>query len=551
MKNEEKDLLSANIVPYDHKYAKSCLQYNIAHGFFKIRTDNVDLVWEKLVKYNYSKELFTLFPSRKEGTDIIVCKYVSRTPFLFCEKDEIDTLTLQPADKGFITLPWLKANIYVNLIILDGQPNERLIGCSRGFHFDRTIKEILAYYRPQYVWNNDSKNDRELPIIVDDIMKNKIYNYLDSKAGEINEYLIDKNGMVTSLARILNLTHCWHIDSAVPYNKYDVPNIITRYRIKGFKKHFDVAAELIRNTSQNEQTYINKVETEGNKAIIEVINIKSFPWWSSVVSKCKTIPELRYYIESNKEESIFLEDECIIDSDYRIYNAPINMDFNISGIDHYQFDNDSKILDTDTIFEKEQDYMQEALNVIKDRIDSKKFGTSDKVELNLKFLYEETVENGEIVTIITNTTEKTGNVDIDSVLNYIKSYKTVFGFDGDIRESIVVGDESKIKETTNLISIIRCQMGYAGLIPASNLSATKDIRYYVLNGLKSNEFGASVYFGNVMSHVMFTVTIETPETSKPVLSDKCIDELINVFKQTISDGYLSINRKKVTYERID
>ena len=223
----------------------------------------------------------------------------------------------------------------------------------------------------------------------------------------------------------------------------------------------------------------------------------------------------------------------------------------MSGIDHYQFDNDSKILDTDTIFEKEQDYMQEALNVIKDRIDSKKFGTSDKVELNLKFLYEETVENGEIVTLITNTTEKTGNVDIDSVLNYIKSYKTVFGFDGDIRESIVVGDESKIKETTNLISIIRCQMGYAGLIPASNLSATKDIRYYVLNGLKSNEFGASVYFGNVMSHVMFTVTIEAPETNKPDLSDKCIDELRNVFKQTISDGYLSINRKKVTYERID
>lgn len=78
MKNEEKDLLSANIVPHNHKYAKSCLQYNIAHGFFKIRTDNVDLVWEKLVKYNYSKELFTLFPSRKEGTDIIVCKYNCR-----------------------------------------------------------------------------------------------------------------------------------------------------------------------------------------------------------------------------------------------------------------------------------------------------------------------------------------------------------------------------------------------------------------------------------------------------------------------------------------
>lgn len=75
MKDKEKYLMPVNIVPSNNKFAKSCLQYNIAHGFFKIRTDNVDLVWEKLVKYNYGKELFTLFPSRKEGTDIIVCKY--------------------------------------------------------------------------------------------------------------------------------------------------------------------------------------------------------------------------------------------------------------------------------------------------------------------------------------------------------------------------------------------------------------------------------------------------------------------------------------------
>lgn len=35
MKNEEKIYCLQNIVPHDHKYAKSCLQYNIAHGFFK------------------------------------------------------------------------------------------------------------------------------------------------------------------------------------------------------------------------------------------------------------------------------------------------------------------------------------------------------------------------------------------------------------------------------------------------------------------------------------------------------------------------------------
>lgn len=550
MKNEEKDLLSVNIVPHNHKYAKSCLQYNIAHGFFKIRTDNVDLVWEKLVKYNYSKELFTLFPSRKEGTDIIVCKYVSRTPFLFCEKDDIDMLTLQPADKGFITLPWLKANIYINLIILDGQPNERLIGCSRGFHFDRTIKEILEYYKPEYIWNDNSKNDRELPIIIDDIMKHKIYDFLDDKAGEINEYLVDKDGMTTSLLHILNLSHANHIDSSVLYSKHELPNIITRFRIKGFKKHFDVAADIMRRTPHDEQTYISKVETEGNKATVEVINIRSFPWWSSGALKCKTIPDLRYYIELSKGKLPFVEDEYEVDIDYRLHNELIDMDFNISGVDHYQFDKDSKIFDTDEIFKKEQDYMQEALNHINDRRDSKRFGTSNKIELNLKFLYEETIENGEVMSIVTNITDKTDNIDIDAVLDYMKAYKTVFGLDGDIRETVVVGDESTIKESTNLISIIRQRMRCAGLSPIANISTTRDIRYYILNGLKSNEFGASIYFGNVNSHVMFTITMVAADVPKPELSDEVIHNLKNIYKETITDGTLTINRKKVQYERI-
>lgn len=548
MKDKEKYLMPVNIVPHDNKYAKSFIIYNMAHGFLKIKTDNVDLVWNNLVKYNYGKHLFTLFPSRiVDG--IIICKYVSRRPSIYSDNDDIYHLIVD--DSSYITLKWLKDNIYQNAEFVDSEDDdEHMAAYTRGFYFDRTIKDILEYYKPEYVWNADSKKDNELPIIIDDIMKHKIYDFLDDKAGEINEYLVDKDGMTTSLLHILNLSHANHIDSSVLYSKHELPNIITRFRIKGFKKHFDVAADIIRRTPHDEQTYISKVETEGNKATVEVINIRSFPWWSSGALKCKTIPDLRYYIELSKGKLPFVEDEYEVDIDYRLHNELIDMDFNISGVDHYQFDKDSKIFDTDEIFKKEQDYMQEALNHINDRRDSKRFGTSNKIELNLKFLYEETIENGEVMSIVTNTTDKTDNVDIDAVLDYMKAYKTVFGLDGDIRETVVVGDESTIKESTNLISVIRQHMRCAGLSPIANISTTRDIRYYILNGLKSNEFGASIYFGNVNSHVMFTITMVAADVPKPELSDEVIHNLKNIYKETITDGTLTINRKKVKYERI-
>lgn len=53
MKNEEKDLLSVNIVPHNHKYAKSCLQYNIAHGFFNV---NLKPYVAKNIKVDPSKQ---------------------------------------------------------------------------------------------------------------------------------------------------------------------------------------------------------------------------------------------------------------------------------------------------------------------------------------------------------------------------------------------------------------------------------------------------------------------------------------------------------------
>ena len=154
------------------------------------------------------------------------------------------------------------------------------------------------------------------------------------------------------------------------------------------------------------------------------------------------------------------------------------------------------------------------------------------------------------MSIVTNITNKTDNVDIDAVLDYMKAYKTVFGLDGDIRETVVVGDESTIKESTNLISVIRQHMRCAGLSPIANISTTRDIRYYILNGLKSNEFGASIYFGNVNSHVMFTITMVAADVPKPELSDEVIHNLKNIYKETIADGTLTINRKKVQYERI-
>lgn len=548
MKDKEKYLMPVNIVPHDNKYAKSFIIYNMAHGFLKIKTDNVDLVWNNLVKYNYGKHLFTLFPSRIVD-DIIICKYVSRRPSIYSDNDDIYHLIVD--DSSYITLKWLKDNIYQNAEFVDSEDDdEHMAAYTRGFYFDRTIKEILEYYKPEYVWNADSKKDTELPIIIDDIMKHKIYDFLDDKAGELNEYLTNRDGITTSLLHILNLSHANHIDSSVLYSKHELPNIITRFRIKGFKKHFDVAADIIRRTPHDEQTYISKVENEGNKATVEVINIRSFPWWSSGALKCKTISDLRYYIELSKGKLPFVEDEYEVDIDYRLHNELIDMDFNISGVDHYQFDKDSKIFDTDEIFKKEQDYMQEALNHINDRRDSKRFGTSNKIELNLKFLYEETIENGEVMSIVTNITDKTDNVDIDAVLDYMKAYKTVFGLDGDIRETVVVGDESTIKESTNLISVIRQHMRCAGLSPIANISTTRDIRYYILNGLKSNEFGASIYFGNVSSHVMFTITMVAADVPKPELSDESIHHLKNIYKETITDGTLTINRKKVQYERI-
>ena len=546
---------SVNILPPNHKYVKSSLIYNMGYGLMRIKTDDVQQVWTNLVEYNYFNEFFTLFPSRIEG-DTIVCKFVHREPHIHCKDDGIDyELGLYPVDKARITLPWLKDHIYRNLIV-EEQTEDDFILFTRGFYFDRTISEIIDILgKDEYIWNDSSKDDRNLPKIIDKLILRYIYKELSgpSKFGELNEYLkIDDSYPMTSLSRVLQLSNFGHISKNVIYNN-EFPNVVTRFRIKGFKKHFDIAADILRGVASDEQAFINKIENKGNKAIIEVVNIKPFPWWSSFVTGAKTVKDLEnsYLIESAKDKIPFNDDEYVIDVDYRLTNEPIKMDYNITGIDNYQFDKNCINYNIDELFKKEQNFMEEALKYVKERRNTNRFGTTDHLELNLIFEYQEKVENGEIVSIVTNITEKTGSKDIDSVLDYIKGYKTVFGLDSETRETVIVGNEFLLESPTNLISIIRRMMRYIGLAPMVNLNLNRDTRYYILNGLKNDRTGANIYFGDVNSHIMFNITIKAPEVQKPEYSDEVLEKLKDTFEVSVFDGTLNFGRKKVQYERID
>ena len=545
---------SVNILPPNHKYVKSSLIYNMGYGLMRIKTDDVQQVWTNLVEYNYFGEFFTLFPSRIEG-NTVVCKFVHREPHIYCKDDGIDDmLGLYPVDKARVTLPWLKDHIYRNLII-EEQTEDDFIVFTRGFYFDRTISEIIDILaKDEYIWTSTSKDDRELPKIIDKLMMRYIYRKLSepSKFGELNEYLkVDDMHPMTSLSHLFGLSNFSHINSNMIYNNESI-NIVTRFRIKGFKKHFDVAADIFRNTASDEQIFINKIENKGNKAIVEVVNIRPFPWWSSIVKSAKTIEDLeKSYLKETRNKIPFNDDDYIIDIEYRLNRDPIKMDYNITGIDNYQFDKNCVNYNIDELFKKEQNFMEEALKHVKERRDANRFGTTDHLELNLIFEYQEKVENGEIVSIVTNITEKTGSKDIDAVLDYIKGYKTVFGLDSETRETVIVGNEFLLEFPTNLISIIRRMMRYIGLAPMVNLNLNRDTRYYILNGLKNDRIGANIYFGDVNSHIMFNITIKAPEVQKPEYSDEILEKLKDTFEVSVFDGTLNFGRKKVQYERID
>ena len=545
---------NVNILPPNHKYVKSSLIYNMGYGTIRISTDNVQLVWKNLVEYNYFGEFFTLFPSRIEG-NTIVCKSVHREPHIHCKNDGIDNeLGLYPVDKARITSTWLKDHIYRNLVV-EEQTADDFIVFTRGFYFDRTISEIIDILgKNEYIWNDSSKDDRNLPKIIDKLMLRYIYKELSEyEFGEVNEYLkVDDMHPMTSLSHIFNLSNLGHIYSNVIYNN-ECLNVVTRFRIKGFKKHFDIATDLLRGASSDEQIFINKIENKGNKAIIEVVSIRPFPWWSSFVMGAKTVEDLEksYLIENIKNRIPFNDDGYVIDIDYRLTNEPIKMDYNITGIDNYQFDKNCINYNIDELFKKEQDFMQECLKHVEERRNASKFGTSESINLDLVFEYQEKVENGEIVTIVNNITEKTGSKDIDAVLDYIKGYKTVFGLDSETRETVIIGDESLIETSTNLVSIIRRMMRYVGLAPMVNINLNRDARYYLLNGLKSDSTGANIYFGDIKSNIMFDITIKTPEVQKPEYSDEILEKLKDIFENTVFDGTLNFGRKKVEYERID
>lgn len=547
---------SVDILPPDHKYVKSSLMYNISYGLFKIKTDNVQLVWKNLVEYNYFNEFFTIFPSRIEGNTII-CKFVYREPHLYCKADGIDNLVLQPADKARVTLPWLKDNIYRNLIV-EEQSEDDYIVFVKFFYFNRTISEIIDILGgDDYVWSSDSKNDRNLPKIIDELMKRRIYTELNgessSKYSELNEYLKTNDLQpMTSMSRLLQLSNLGHINKNVIYNNESI-NVVTRFRIKGFKKHFDVAADILRGVASDEQTFINKIENKGNKAIVEVVNIRPFPWWSSFVMGAKIVKDLEnsYLIENIKNRIPFNDDEYIIDIDYRLTNEPIKMYYNITGIDNYQFDKNCVNYNIDELFKKEQDFMQECLKHVEEKRNASKFGTSESINLDLVFEYQEKVENGEIISIVTNITEKTGSKDIDTVLDYMRAYKTVFGLDSETRETVITRNEFLLEAPTNLISIIRRIMRYIGLAPMVNLNLNRDARYYILNGLKNDRTGANIYFGDINSNIMFNITIKAPEVQKPEYSNDIMFKLTNIFAECVFTGNLNFNRKKVEYERID
>ena len=388
-----------NVVPMED--SKSSIGWSVMFGLMNLESQNPEVVYKRLVEYNYRDKYFTIFPiSIKDN--IVKCKIVSRKAYISSPEDSIKFLYPHPDNnKSYVTELWLQNNIESTIKFAnDNLPTP--IAFSRTFGLDKSVREILRCYNPEYEWIESSYSDSSIVKYVEDAVYKRIITYLSMESGQLNEALTtDISEPYTSLTRMLNVTQCATLKFNAAYTETKKPFIVARYRIKGFKKHFDVAKDIIAHSSADNVVYINKIENRGNKAIVEVVEISPLPIYDNSLMRSKTVQD----IENNLSYIKYIpvkDDDYVLEKDFRLIDNT-KVEFNVTGIDQYQFDDGYNTLNIDEIFEKEQDFMQAVLNYVKKYRDINSYGeASDRFDLVFK--YEEVIENGELATIVTNIT---------------------------------------------------------------------------------------------------------------------------------------------------
>lgn len=534
-----------NVVPMEN--SKSSIGWSVMFGLMNLESQNPEVVYKRLAEYNYRDKYFTIFPiSIKDN--IVKCKIVSRKASISSPEDGIKFLYPHPDNnKSYVTELWLQNNIESTIKFAnDNLPTP--IALSRVFGLDKSVREILRYYNPEYEWIESSYSDPSIVKYVEDAVYKRIITYLSMEPGQLNEALTtDISEPYTSLTRILNATQCATLKYNAAYTDTKKPFIVARYRITGFKKHFDVVKDIIAHSSADNVVYINKIENRGNKSIVEVVEILPLPIYDNYLMRSKTVQD----IENNLSYIKYIpvkDDDYVLEKDFRLIDNT-KVEFNVTGIDQYQFDNGYNILNVDEIFEKEQDFMQAVLNYVKKYIDINSYGeASDRFDLVFK--YEEVVENGELATIVTNMTPASLDTRFNAVMDYIKSYKTIFKLDGTMKEIVTTKDEFSLDEETNLISYMQEVMKMIGRAPLANINLDRDSRYHLLHGLVSARSGLLMTFGEQSKPAMFSKIIKTDIGTRPDFDGKTETALKEQLSEVIFDGYLKVVKSDVEYIRI-
>ena len=534
-----------NVVPMEN--SKSSIGWSVMFGLMNLESQNPEVTYKRLAEYNYRDKYFTIFPISVKD-NIVKCKVVSRKAYISSPEDSIKFLYPHPDNnKSYVTELWLQNNIESTIKFAnDNLPSP--IALSRTFGLDKSVREILRCYNPEYEWIESSYLDPSIVKLIEDATFSLIIKYLSIEPGQLNEALTtDTHEPHTSLTRILHLTQCANLKYNAAYTDTKKPFIIARYRITGFKKHFDVSKDIIANSSPDNVVYINKIENKGNKAIVEVVEILQLPIYDNYLMRSKTVQDIEKHLDHIKFIPV-KDDDYVLEKDFRLIDNT-KVEFNVTGIDQYRFDDGYNMLNVDEIFEKEQDFMQAVLNYVKKYRDINSYGeASDKFDLVFK--YEEVVENGELATIVTNITPASLDSRFNAVMDYIKSYKTIFKLDGTMKEIVTTKDEFSLNEETNLISYMQEVMKMIGRAPLANINLDRDSRYHLLHGIVSDRHGLVMTFGEQSKHAMFSTVIKTDIGKKPEFDEKTEIALKEQLSEVIFDGYLKVVKSDVEYVRI-
>lgn len=151
---------------------------------------------------------------------------------------------------------------------------------------------------------------------------------------------------------------------------------------------------------------------------------------------------------------------------------------------------------------------------------------------------------------MTNITPASLDSRFNAVMDYIKSYKTIFKLDGTMKEIVTTKDEFSLNEETNLISYMQEVMKMIGRAPLANINLDRDSRYHLLHGIVSDRHGLVMTFGEQSKHAMFSIVIKTDIGKKPNFDEKTETSLKEQLRGVVFDGYLKMVKSDVEYIRI-